>query len=149
MHRCSLLRLQSAATRQQRLAVLTNLSIRCSARPSSARARTVDGSSFRSRYGGCCRSVDLHCAVVKAQKAHQFIRRNKQFVSGKHSKQRSWNSLTAHIRSVDTLPTFKRHLKLYLFQSAFQSSCASTSDSFSRFLAILVCVCVHGDCVLL
>jgi len=149
MHRCSLLRLQSAATRQQRLAVLTNLSIRCSARPSSARARTVDGSSFRSRYGGCCRLVDVYCAIVKAQKAHQLVSRNKQFVSGKHSKQRSWNSLTAHIRSVVTLPTFKRHLKSYLFQSAFQSSCASTSNSFSRFLAILVCVCVHVDCVLL
>ena len=31
----------------------------------------------------------------------------------------TWNSLPAHIRSVDTLFTFKRHLKFHLFQSAF------------------------------
>ena len=29
------------------------------------------------------------------------------------------NSLPAHIRSIDTLSTFKRHLKFHLFQSAF------------------------------
>ena len=31
----------------------------------------------------------------------------------------SWNSLPAHIRSIDTLSTCKRHLKFHLFQSAF------------------------------
>jgi len=30
-----------------------------------------------------------------------------------------WNSLPAHVRSIDNLFTFKRHLKSYLFQSAF------------------------------
>jgi len=29
-----------------------------------------------------------------------------------------WNSLPAHVRSIDNLSTFKRHLKSYLFQSA-------------------------------
>jgi len=50
----------------------------------------------------------------------------------------TWNSLPAHIRSIDTLSTFKRHLKFHLFQSAFtvQSSCASAPDLFSRFLAL-------------
>jgi len=31
----------------------------------------------------------------------------------------TWNSLPAHVRSIDALSTFKRHLKFYLFQSAF------------------------------
>ena len=31
----------------------------------------------------------------------------------------TWNSLPAHIRSIDTLSIFKRHLKFHLFQSAF------------------------------
>ena len=31
----------------------------------------------------------------------------------------AWNSLPAHIRSIDTLSIFKRHLKFHLFQSAF------------------------------
>jgi len=31
----------------------------------------------------------------------------------------TWNSLLAHIRSIDTLSTFKRHLKFHLFQPAF------------------------------
>ena len=31
----------------------------------------------------------------------------------------TWNSLPEHIRSIDTLSTFKRHLKFHLFQSAF------------------------------
>ena len=31
----------------------------------------------------------------------------------------TWNSLPAHIRSIDTLSTFKRHLKFHLFRSAF------------------------------
>ena len=31
----------------------------------------------------------------------------------------TWNSLPAHIRSIDTLSAFKRHLKFHLFQSAF------------------------------
>jgi len=31
----------------------------------------------------------------------------------------TWNSLPAHIRSIDTLSTFKRHLKFHIFQSAF------------------------------
>jgi len=31
----------------------------------------------------------------------------------------TWNSLHAHIRSIDTLSTFKRHLKFHIFQSAF------------------------------
>jgi len=31
----------------------------------------------------------------------------------------TWNSLPAHIRSIGTLSTFKRHLKSHLFQSAF------------------------------
>ena len=30
----------------------------------------------------------------------------------------SWNSLLAHIGSIDTLSTFKRHLNFHLFQSA-------------------------------
>jgi len=30
-----------------------------------------------------------------------------------------WNSLPAHVRSIDNLSTFKRHLKAHLFQSAF------------------------------
>ena len=30
-----------------------------------------------------------------------------------------WKSLPAHIRSIDTLSTFKRYLKFHLFQSAF------------------------------
>jgi len=30
--------------------------------------------------------------------------------------------LHANIRSIDTLPTFKRHLNFHLFQSAFTSS---------------------------
>ena len=30
-----------------------------------------------------------------------------------------WNSLPAHVRSIDNLCTFKRHLKSHLFQSAF------------------------------
>jgi len=50
----------------------------------------------------------------------------------------TWNALPAHIRSIDTLSTFKRHLKSHLFQSAFRptvySTCASASDSFSQFL---------------
>ena len=29
----------------------------------------------------------------------------------------NWNSLSAHIRSIDTLSTFKRHLKFHLFPS--------------------------------
>ena len=45
------------------------------------------------------------------------------------------NTLPAHIRSIDTLSTFKRHIKFHIFQSAFTvtSSCASALDSFSRF----------------
>ena len=31
----------------------------------------------------------------------------------------AWNSLPAHIRSIDTLSTVKRHLNFHLFQSAF------------------------------
>jgi len=31
----------------------------------------------------------------------------------------TWNSLPAHIRSIDTLSTFKRHRKFHFFQSAF------------------------------
>jgi len=31
----------------------------------------------------------------------------------------TWNYLPAHIRSIDTLSTFKRHPKFHLFQSAF------------------------------
>ena len=31
----------------------------------------------------------------------------------------TWNSLPAHIHSIDTLSTLKRHLKFHLFQSAF------------------------------
>jgi len=31
----------------------------------------------------------------------------------------TWNSLPAHTRSIDTLSTYKRHLKFHLFQSAF------------------------------
>ena len=31
----------------------------------------------------------------------------------------TWNSFVAHIRSIDTLSTFKRHLKFHLFQSAY------------------------------
>jgi len=31
----------------------------------------------------------------------------------------TWNFLPAHIRSIDTLSTFKRHVKFNLFQSAF------------------------------
>ena len=34
----------------------------------------------------------------------------------------TWNSLSAHIRSVDTLSTFKRHPKFDLFQSALTVS---------------------------
>ena len=30
-----------------------------------------------------------------------------------------WNSLPTHVRSIDNLCTFKRHLKSHLFQSAF------------------------------
>jgi len=30
-----------------------------------------------------------------------------------------WNSLPAHVRYIDNLSTFKRHLKSHLFQSAF------------------------------
>ena len=30
-----------------------------------------------------------------------------------------WNSLPAHVRSIDNLCTFKRHLKSHLFQSTF------------------------------
>ena len=30
-----------------------------------------------------------------------------------------WNSLPAHVRSIDNLSTFKPHLKSYLFQSVF------------------------------
>ena len=59
----------------------------------------------------------------------------------------TWNSLPAHIRSIDTLSTFKRHLKFHLFQSAFTvySFCASASDSFSRFwryINLYVCMYV-------
>jgi len=46
----------------------------------------------------------------------------------------------------DTLSTFKRHLKFHLFQSAFtvQSSCASDSDSFSRFWRYInLSVCMY------
>ena len=52
----------------------------------------------------------------------------------------TWNSLPAHIRSIDTLSTFKRHLKFDLLQPAFtvSSSFASASDSFSQFLALVV-----------
>jgi len=47
-----------------------------------------------------------------------------------------------------SLSTFKRHLKFRLFQSAFtvQSSCASASDSFSRFLALYKFVCMYWSC---
>ena len=31
----------------------------------------------------------------------------------------TWNSLPTHIHSIGILSTFKRHLKFYLFQSAF------------------------------
>jgi len=31
----------------------------------------------------------------------------------------TWNSLPAHIRSIDILSTFKRHVQFHLFQSAF------------------------------
>jgi len=34
----------------------------------------------------------------------------------------TWNSLPAHIRSIDTLSTFKRHQKFHLYQSALPSS---------------------------
>ena len=52
-------------------------------------------------------------------------------------------TLPAHIRSIDTLSTFKRHLKFHRFQSAFtlSSSCASASDSLSRFLVLYKFVC--------
>ena len=64
----------------------------------------------------------------------------------------TWNSLPAHIRSIDTLSTYKRHLKFHLFQPAFTvlSSCSSASDSFSRFLALYkyvyigLRICVYG-----
>ena len=57
----------------------------------------------------------------------------------------SWNSLLAHIGSIDTLSTFKRHLNFHLFQSActVKSSCASASDSFSRCLALYKFVRMH------
>ena len=57
----------------------------------------------------------------------------------------TWNSLPAHIRSIDTLSSFKRHLKFHLFQSVFNvsSSCASASDSFSRCLAQYKFVCMY------
>jgi len=57
----------------------------------------------------------------------------------------TWNSLPAHIPSIDNLSSFKRHLKFYLFQSAstVQSSCQSASDSFSRFLALYKFLCVY------
>jgi len=65
----------------------------------------------------------------------------------------TWNSLPARTRSIDTLSTFKRHLKFYLFQSVFtvQSSCASAPDLFSRFLAPykFVCMYVHALAVTL
>ena len=38
---------------------------------------------------------------------------------GSRTVEKFWNSLPAHIRSIDTLSTFKRHLKFHLFQSAF------------------------------
>ena len=39
----------------------------------------------------------------------------------------TWNSLPEHIRSVDTLSTFKRHLKFHLFQSwLFEVLCVCT-----------------------
>ena len=31
----------------------------------------------------------------------------------------TWNSLPAHIRSIDTLSIFERHLKFHIFQSTF------------------------------
>ena len=55
------------------------------------------------------------------------------------------NCLPAHIRSIDTRSTFKRHLKFHLFPPAFTiwSNCASISDSFSRFLALYKFVCIY------
>jgi len=49
-------------------------------------------------------------------------------------------TLCLHTFVLDTLSTFKRHLKFHLFQSAFTvlSSRASASDSFSRFLALYI-----------
>ena len=63
----------------------------------------------------------------------------------------TWNSVPAHICSLDKLSTFKRQLKSHLSKSAFaiQSPSASTSDSFnSRFwcytyLYVCMCVCMY------
>ena len=61
----------------------------------------------------------------------------------------TWNSLPAHIRSIDILSTFKRHLKFHLFHFSFtvQSSGASASALFSRFWRYInshvhLCICI-------
>ena len=57
----------------------------------------------------------------------------------------NWNSLPARVRSIDTLSSFKRHLKFHLFQSAFTVyfSSASTSDSFAWFLVLYKFECIY------
>ena len=56
-----------------------------------------------------------------------------------------WNSLPAHVRSIDNLSTFKRHFKWHVFQSAFTalSPCASTFDSFLTTLALYKFSCTY------
>jgi len=64
-----------------------------------------------------------------------------------------WNSLPAHVRSIDNLSTFKRHLKSHLFQSTSLPSHSVLAplirfSRFWRFINLVVCmyVCwVHVD----
>ena len=56
----------------------------------------------------------------------------------------TWNSLPAHIRSIDTLSTFKRHLKFHLFQPASHPVPAPQirSHDFWRCINLYVCMFV-------
>ena len=60
----------------------------------------------------------------------------------------TWNSLPAHIRSIDTLYTFKRHQKFHLYQSALPSSHPVPvpqirSHDFWRYINLYVGMYVH------
>ena len=94
---------------------------------------SIGSSAFVRLYG----QEDHATSVTTCRILYQRHPRLTQVVLEKKLLKLSWKG--------DTLSTFKRHLKFHLFQSAFtvQSSCASDSDSFSRFLAPYKLVCMY------
>ena len=62
----------------------------------------------------CLRSADTTTLTVLA--THRSSMGDRAFPV---AASRSWNALPAHIRSSSSLPTFRRELKMWLFQSSF------------------------------